>query len=85
MFKCKKLLSSAVAIAVGLCIGVGIGYAAALLRAGTQSVLLARPSADNFARVYSDMGKWNAAETPASNCKGGKDVPSALANEADLN
>lgn len=80
----RKLLSSAAAMVVGLCIGGGIGYAAALLKAGTHSVLLARPAADSFARVYSDMGKLNAAETLASNCKGTSDVLSALASEADL-
>lgn len=69
---------------VGLCIGGGIGYAAALLKAGTHSVLLARPAGDSFARVYSDMAKLNAAETLASNCKGTSDVLSALSSEANL-
>jgi gas vesicle protein len=80
----QKLFSTVASMVVGLCIGGGIGYAAALLKAGTHSVLLARPAADSFARVYSDMGKLNAAETLASNCSGTSDVPSAMANESDL-
>jgi gas vesicle protein len=80
----RRLLSSLVALAAGLCIGGVIGYATALLKAGTNSVLLAPPGADKFARVYSDMGKLSAAEILASNCKGVSDVTSVLANEDDL-
>jgi hypothetical protein len=80
----KRWLSSFIAVAVGLSIGAGIGYAVALIRARTNSVLIARPAGSRFERIYIDMGKLNALETLASNCKGVSDITSVLVSEADL-
>lgn len=73
-----------ISIAVGLSIGCGIGYAIALVRAGTNTVMVAHPSGDNFKRVFAGMGKLNALERLASNCTGESNIPSALSNESEL-
>lgn len=80
----KRWLSSLVAVTVGICIGCAIGYARVLMSAADKNVLIARPTGNNFQRVFTDMAKLYAFETLASNCKGTTDIPSVLGSEADL-
>lgn len=79
-----KTIKYLIFTAAALCVGGGIGYGAALFKAGNNSVLLAPSGATKFTRIYSHMGRLAAAEVLAANCKSGSDVSSALANEADL-
>lgn len=80
----KKWLSSFVAVTIGLGIGCGIGYCAALLNAGTKNVLVTNMTGSGFQQVFTGMGKLYAFETLASNCKGSSDMRFDLGNEADL-
>ena len=81
----KKWLSSLVAVSIGLGIGCGIGYLAALLNAGARNVLVTSSlTGRRFQQVFTGMGKLYAFETLASNCKGSSDMRFVLGNEADL-
>ncbi len=80
----KKWLSSLVAVTIGLGIGCGLGYFAALLNAGTKNVLVTSLTGSGFQQVFTGMGKLYAFETLASNCKGSSDMRFVLGNEADL-
>lgn len=80
----KQILFAVILLTAGLCVGGGIGYAIALMKAGSRTVLLTRPGSDKFAGVYSDMGKLYAAEVRASNCNATADIESVLSNEGDL-
>lgn len=80
----NRWFSSAIAVAVGACVGLAAGYGVALVKAGTTSVLLSGPAGNRFERVSKDMGKLNALEVLVSNCKGASDASSTFANEADV-
>jgi hypothetical protein len=80
----KKWLASLVAVTIGLGIGCGIGYFAALLNAGAKNVLVTSLTGSGFQQVFTGMGKLYALETLASNCKGSSDMRFVLGNEADL-
>jgi hypothetical protein len=80
----KKWLSSLIAVSIGLGIGCGIGYFAALLNAATKNVLVTTLTGSGFQQVLTGMGKLYAFETLASNCKGSNDMRFVLGNEADL-
>lgn len=80
----RKWLPSTAAVAIGLSIGCGIGYFAALLNAGTKNVLITNLSGNGFQPVFAGMGKLYALETLASNCKGSSDMRFVLDNEAVL-
>ena len=80
----KKWLSSLVAVTIGLGIGCGVGYFAALLNAEAKNVLVSNLTGSGFLQVFTGMGKLYALETLASNCKGSSDMRFVLSNEADL-
>lgn len=80
----KKWLSSLVAVSIGLGIGCGISYFAALLNAGDKNVLVTDMTGSGFQQVFTGMGKLYAFETLASNCKGSSDMGFVLGNEEDL-
>ncbi len=80
----KKRLSSLVAVSIGLGIGCGVGYFAALLNAASKNVLVTDMTGSGFHQVFTGMGKLYAFETLASNCKGSSDMRFLLDNEADL-
>jgi hypothetical protein len=80
----KRSLSSLVAVTIGLGIGCGIGYSAALLNAGAKNVLVTSLAGSGFQQVFTGMGKLYALEALASNCKGSSDMRFVLGNEEDL-
>jgi hypothetical protein len=80
----KKWLSSLAAVTIGLGIGSGVGYFAALLNAGAKNVLVTTLSGSGFQPVFTGMGKLYALETQASNCKGSTDMRAVLENETNL-
>jgi len=80
----RRWLSSLVAVMIGICIGGAIGYAVVLMSAAEKNALVARPTGNNFQRVFDDMAKLYALETLAANCRGTTDIQSVFGNEANL-
>lgn len=77
----KSWLPYAIALSAAICVGVGTGYVAAFLRAGTNSLLVASPTGDSFQQVYMGMGRLNALDILASNCEGKGDIRPTSAKE----
>lgn len=79
-----KWRASTIAAVIGICLGAGAGYAAALLAAGADTPLMSRPSGSNFNRLFLGMGRLEALEINAANCGGTSNAPSVLKDEAEL-
>ena len=80
----KRWHASVIAAAVGVCLGAGVGYAAALLVAGANTPLISRPSGNSFNQLFLGMGRLDALEIAAANCDGTNDIPSVLRSEGEL-
>lgn len=73
-----------VATVVGIFLGGGGGYAAALLSAEANTPVISGPSGDNFNRLFLGMGRLDALEIAAANCGGTSNTSSVLRSEAEL-
>lgn len=80
----KKWHASTIAAAVGICLGAAIGYTVALLTAGTNTPLIARPAGDSFNQLFVGMGRLETLEIAAANCDDTSDIPAVLKSEAEL-
>jgi len=80
----RRWHASAIAAVVGVCLGAGVGYVAALLAAGTNTPLISRPAGNSFNQLFLGMGRLESLEIAAANCGGGSDMPSVLKGEAEL-
>jgi hypothetical protein len=79
-----KWRATLIASLVGIFLGAGGGYAAALLSAEASTPVISGPSGDNFNRLFLGMGRLEALEIAAANCGGTSNTPSVLSGEAEL-
>jgi hypothetical protein len=76
--------ASVLAALFGVCVGAGIGYAAALVAAAANTPLISAPAGDSFNQLFLGMGRLGTLEIVVANCRNRSDVPAVLRDEAEL-